>query len=179
MSYCEKADLLVGDIVVGPGNSFERWITTAGLEMDSKMGYIYVTPIDVTILPPHQSALLKMICAKLASGRMLMAMAQGGEDTSVHAYALLLVRQATEELMLIANGEVDLTAPRVDEDGAPVDTVDDPTVDDPYARIPTGSWADDFAATTVFEHNYFGGGVTPPDPWVPSDNVPRRPPFVP
>lgn len=176
-AYCEASDLLLGDIVVG-GTSAERWISTAADEMDAKIGYIYVTPVNVTTLPPHQAKLLKNINAKLASGRCLMAAAQGSEDNGVHAYALLLVREATEDLMLIANGEADLTAPRVDEDGAPVDTIEDPTVDDPYARIPTGRSADEYSAITVFEHSFFDGSASPADPWVPSDGITRRPPYT-
>ena len=151
-------------------NQKARFIQAAADEMDAKLGFVYATPIDVSLLPVNQAKLLKTINAKLASGRMIMANALGGQDATVNAYAMYLVKEAEVDLMSIANGQVDLKAPEVDASSDPVGVIEDPTVADPYARIPSGWNPDATSAVTAFEKNFMGGSY-PGFLWTPDTNI--------
>jgi len=111
MAYSTEDDLLVGDLALSPILDKEKFVTEAAEEIDSKLGFIYALPLPVA-LPNYQKLLLKGINNKLASGRLIMAVAIGGEDSTVHAYAARLVNEATQELLAIANGLVELDADR-------------------------------------------------------------------
>ena len=149
--------------------SKEKFIDFAAGDMDSKLGYRYVTPIDTTALPVHQLQLLMSINAKLATGRLIMATAVGGEDTAVHQYALYLVKEAEMDLMSIANGQVDLVAVEVDEDGNTLPGIDNPTIADPFARTPTAWNPDSVSAQTEFEKSFFTD--EPKRLWDPATNI--------
>lgn len=95
----------------------DKWITSAADTIDGKLGYIYELPFILTgsgALPGYQILVLKEINAKLASGRLILAQDVGGEDSTLHAYGLYLVKEATDELMALANGLVWLDAPKTD-----------------------------------------------------------------
>lgn len=123
MAYSEVSDLLLGDTIVGGGVSKQQFVDAAADEIDSKIGWLYVTPIAVDgdnysnpvipALPRHEALLLKGINNKLASGRLIMTLDIAGEGTTLHAYGARLVKEAMDELHLIANGSVDLSAPRL------------------------------------------------------------------
>lgn len=91
-------------------------VQEAADEMDSRLGFLYKLPLrppaGALALPDYQVLLLKQINNKLASGRLIMQVAIAGEDRSLHAYGLRLVTEATNDLMLLANGEVSLSAVR-------------------------------------------------------------------
>ncbi len=110
MSYCETTDLIVGDIG-GLDGLKASFITAAENEMDSMLGFVYELPLSG--VSTHVTLLLKTICLKLASGRLLMAQAAGSEDTVVHAYGKSLVEEALRDLYAIRNGQIDLGAPKV------------------------------------------------------------------
>jgi len=170
MAYCEEADLLVQDgMAVAPGEK-AKFIKNACEEMDSKLGYRYVVPVDLPGIPQNQQFLLKDIAIKLATGRFIMAMALHGQSESLHQYALYLIKEAEMNLMAIANGNIDLNAPRVDSSGEGVGIVEPPEVADPFARIPTGWNPDQTSAVTIFEKNFMTGD---PEPffWVPDENI--------
>lgn len=169
MAYCGETDLLLSEATVTSLGEKARFIKSAAGEIDGKLGYIYATPIDTAGLPPHQAQLLLSINAKLASGRLMMAAAFGSQDTNVNAYALYLVKEAEMDLMSIANGQVDLTAPKVDPAGDPIGTIEDPAIVDPYARIPSGWNPDQVSAVTIFEQRFLGGGSD--DLWIPGENI--------
>lgn len=114
MAYSAESDLLTGDMMISARVSKAKFINDAADEIDAKIGWIYETPIPVADLPRHQALLLKQINNKLASGRLILTLDIAGEQNSLHAYGYRLVREATEELNLIANGVVDLDAPRLD-----------------------------------------------------------------
>lgn len=125
-AYCKVEDLLLGDVTVGGNVNRQLYVDQAADEMDSKLGWIYVTPIDVDgeaagpggtppavpVLPRHERLLLKSINAKIATGRLIMAVSINEEGSAVHAYALRLLKEGNDELLMIANGHVLLTAPR-------------------------------------------------------------------
>ena len=46
-AYSAVTDLLVGDITLGSTVNAEKYVQDAADEMDSKLGFIYETPIDL------------------------------------------------------------------------------------------------------------------------------------
>lgn len=126
MAYCQVEDLLLGDVTVGGSINRQLYVDQAAEEMDSKLGWIYKTPIDLdgatanpptipeTIppLPRHEALLLKTINAKIATARLIMAVSINEEGNAVHAYALRLLKEGNDELIMLANGTILLSAPR-------------------------------------------------------------------
>lgn len=170
MAYCEQIDLLVDQNMYADPTEKDRFIKFAAESMDSKLGYVYVTPIVTTSLPPNQVSLLRTINAQLATGRLIMSRSVASQDSQVNAYAMYLIRQAETDLMAIANGAVDLLLPRVDASGAPVGTVVAPTLNDALARTPSGWNPDAYSAVTMFEKNIMSGSEESLA-WVPGDNI--------
>lgn len=107
--YSDVTDLLTGNI---PAVNPEKYVNDAADEIDSKIGHIYQTPVDVseqsTATRPARLA-LKRISNFLASGRLMMAAAAGSQRQEVHAYANQLVAEATKALDAIASGDAVLT----------------------------------------------------------------------
>jgi hypothetical protein len=170
MAYCEETDLLISsDIMLPSVLSKSKFIQFAADDMDAKLGYVYIVPITTASLPAHQKSLLRSINAKLATGRLIMAAAVGGEDTAVHQYALYLIKEAEMDLMSIANGQVDLQAPAVDSSGNPLPPMDDPLSNDSFARTPGGWNPDRTSAVTAFEKSVFG--FNDPISWDPATNI--------
>lgn len=116
-AYCTTDDLLLGDLVVGRSVSPETYVNAAADEMNSKLGFIYKVPIEpnssydppFTVLATHEKLLLKDINVKLASGRLILAQAQGSEDGQEHAYGASLIRDALNSLYLLTSREVILS----------------------------------------------------------------------
>lgn len=168
--YCNETDLLIDHQMFTDPNEKDRYVKFAADSMDSKLGYIYVVPIVVSGLPPHQATLLKTINAQLATGRLIMSRASAHQESQVHAYALYLIRQAEMDLMAIANGAVDLSAPRVNAEGDILGTLNDPSTSDTLARTPSGWNPDAVSAVTAFEKNVMSGS-SESEFWVPGDNI--------
>lgn len=110
MAYCTKDDLLTGDIPLagkyGDGTSF---VDFAADEIDSQIGHIYVTPVELDPLEPGNRPallLLKKINILLASGRIILDMAAGGEDRELQAYGNSMLREALGLLNQITNGTI-------------------------------------------------------------------------
>lgn len=159
MAYSEPDDLLLGDLVVPATIDKGKVVASAAEEIDSKLGFVYALPLrfqtdpppdpdDWTGLPIHQQLLLKQMNNKLASGRLILMLDLAGEDTSLHAYGLRLVTEATNEMMMIANGTVDLDAVRL----APLDSHPD--------RAPVVSNHDEESAVEMFEYATMRPGET-------------------
>lgn len=117
MAYSEVADLLIGDLVLGAGVDPQKYIDLAAEQIDAKIGWVYELPLHPAggvgtwqDLPEHEQLLLKGINNGLASGSLLIALDQGGEQTTVHAYGLWLIQQAQADLMYLANGEIQISA---------------------------------------------------------------------
>lgn len=117
--YCGLTDLLKGDLdlprYMGDGSQF---VNMAAEDIDSHLGHIYVTPIEVLDIPRNRPTklMLKRINRLLASGRMVLDLATAGESTDLHAYGRSLVKEAMDLLEKIASGEIVLAgASRIDE----------------------------------------------------------------
>ncbi len=117
MAYSLTSDLLVGNVPLPSYVDKQKFVDDAANEIDSKIGYIYTTPVDVSDSGPVSRPariLIKRISNYLASGRLLMTVDVTEEKNSVHAYAARLIREATDALTLIARDSITLDgAPRV------------------------------------------------------------------
>lgn len=145
MAYCEESDLMTGDLTIGPRVDKPSYIDGAADEMDVILGILYETPISVGGLSDSSAKLLKKINRFMASGRLIMALAAGGEDSELHAYGWSLVQQAQADLHCIANGSLKLEGATA-KDGAL------------GARGPSIVNRDNESATEVFEQFVYREG---------------------
>lgn len=105
MAYCEVSDLLIGDIPTSVSLDPQKYVNDAADEIDSKIGFIYKTPIDITgasAAPRPVVLLLKRLNSHLASGRLIMAATILIEDKQLNAYGKNLVADAELSLTAIA-----------------------------------------------------------------------------
>jgi hypothetical protein len=109
--YTDADALLLGDIPLPQYLDAAGYISDATDEIDSHIGFVYQTPVDVsdtsTVVRPAR-LLLRRICTMLASGRILLAISTPTEDTQANAYGLYLVKEATDALHKIAEGQITL-----------------------------------------------------------------------
>jgi hypothetical protein len=119
MAYCKEQDLLIGDVTLSPVLSRLSYIRDAADEMDARIGFVYLLPLPLTLLQPHAITMLKMINARLASGRLLMSIAAPAEDDGVHRYGEWLIKSAYEDLYNICNRSIDLVGATPVSDPSP------------------------------------------------------------
>ena len=110
MPYSEPSDLLVGDMPLPRGMKPQSYVDDAADEIDSTIGFIYETPVDIatdttTVARPVR-LLLKRLNNLLASGRLIQAMTVGGQRQELHAYGASLVNQALDVLKQIQAGDL-------------------------------------------------------------------------
>lgn len=106
MPYSTVDDLLLGDMPLGSKVDPIRFVQDAADEIDSVLGFRYVTPIDIADTAStarHVKLLLKRINNHLASGRLILAVDVGGEDSVLHAYGVSLIQEAIAWLTQIVN----------------------------------------------------------------------------
>lgn len=116
MPYSDDADLLTGNVPLPSYLNSDKFVSDAADEIDSKIGFLYVTPVVVSEVIPEKrptALLLKRINNHLASGRLLLAAAAAGEDRALHAYGASLVSEANAALESIACGEIKLDADKL------------------------------------------------------------------
>lgn len=121
-TYSTVDDLLTGDILISQKVDKAKFVQEAADEIDSKLGFLYELPLapaqpvpapqTPVPLEEHELLLLKGINNKLASGRLILTLDIAGEQTVLHAYGLRLITEAMNDLMLVANGQVLLSAVR-------------------------------------------------------------------
>jgi hypothetical protein len=115
--YSFADEMLLGDMPLGSASNAEKYVDDAANEIDSVIGQLYETPVDMSESGPvarHSRLLLQRIANHLASGRFIMAQAVGGEGTRLHAYGRNLVVGAERALAQLASGDLVLVgAPRV------------------------------------------------------------------
>ena len=108
-AYCTTADLLIGDIPTSAGLDPAKYVQDAADEIDSKIGFVYQTPIPVGPsdgTPRPVVLLLKRINAHLASGRLILAATIPAESERLNAYGRSLVRESEEAIQAIASGQI-------------------------------------------------------------------------
>lgn len=95
-TYSTVSDLMIGDVRLGPQyGDGTRFVEMAADDIDSQLGHVYVTPFVIPDIPENRPSilLLKRINNCLASGRLIMDMALGGEDVNLNAYGLKLYNE--------------------------------------------------------------------------------------
>jgi hypothetical protein len=120
-AYSAPGDLLLGGIPLPSYLDSEKIVQDAADEIDSKIGYVYTTPIDVSAtsdLTRPAKLLLKRINNFLATGRLILQVASPEEDRNLHAYGWSLVKEATAALDAIASGEITLEGAPLEEGAA-------------------------------------------------------------
>jgi hypothetical protein len=109
VAYAETEDLLTGNIPTPGYLDPAKFVDDAADEIDSVIGFVYETPIDVSDASPvvrPARLLIKRINVFLATGRLLMAAASASEDSNLHAYALKMVNDGLGALEAIRSGEI-------------------------------------------------------------------------
>lgn len=137
MPYSESTDLLTGQIPLPAYVDTQAYISNAADEIDAIIGMTYVTPVNLQETPENRASILVLKKANnfLASGRIIMAVDAGGQDSELHKYGQYLVREAEKIVRSIAegqfilvgatrlNGEAGGSAPTIDN-ADPVSIVD-------------------------------------------------------
>lgn len=139
MAYSAKEDLLTGDIpLAGKYGDGTPFVNLAADEIDAQIGHLYVTPIVLEDVPANRPArlLLKKINNLLASGRIILDMAAGGEDDRLHAYGASMMKEAIDLLNAITKGQIVLTgAPLLQEAANDLNTAVSIKNEDPYSLV--------------------------------------------
>lgn len=115
--YCVPSDLLVGDLLGIDDTDKQSFIDRAASEMHAYLGTRYAVPlVGKSRLPwsgnvsAHEAELLKIINAKIASGRLILQKFAADEESNQHAYGASLLREGKNDLMQIVNGTIELTS---------------------------------------------------------------------
>lgn len=126
MAYCDVTDLKLGNIPIPAYLDAQKEVNDAADEIDSKIGFRYITPVNVTVgsaTVRPAVLLLKRINVSLATGRLLLAIASPEEGNQLHAYAWSLIKEATAALEMISCGDVVLDGvPHFNTDDEPAST---------------------------------------------------------
>ena len=115
MAYCTVADLLIGDIPTSAALDPVKYVNDAADEIDSKIGFVYETPIPNTV-PRPVVLLLKRLNSHLASGRLILAATISVEDVRLNAYGQSLVDEVELALQKIVGGELLLAGADINTD---------------------------------------------------------------
>lgn len=111
MAYSEVGDLLIGNVPTPTYISPDTYIANAAEEIDAAIGTLYVTPVQISDAPDTRPTklILKKANNMLASGRIIMSMDAGGQDSDLHKYGRYLVSEAEKIVQAIVSGAVYLT----------------------------------------------------------------------
>lgn len=169
MAYCEKDDLLTGDIpLAGKYGDGTKFVELAADEIDAQIGHIYETPIEIAVEghPENRPSqlLLKKINTLLASGRIVLDMAAGGEDDRLHAYGASMVKEALGLLDLLTKQAIVLTgADKIESVDDDPNTAVSLIQEDPYSLVE--GFYTRYGRTTVIP-----ASLIPPSPMRPYDD---------
>lgn len=108
-TYSGVDDVKIGNIPLPRHISKEALVQDAADEIDSVIGFVYSTPVDMAEDGPTTRParlLLKRISTHLVNGRLILESAAAQEDTQLHAYGLRLVTEAQASLAAIASREI-------------------------------------------------------------------------
>jgi hypothetical protein len=121
VAYCKVEDLLVGSTALPKGMEPQAYVDGAADEIDMRIGFTYVTPVDISETSPVERPvrlILKTLNVHLATGRLCLAMAKNAQRTDLEPYGASLVRDALAMIGQIERGEITLIgAVRVVQDG--------------------------------------------------------------
>ena len=175
MAYCVKTDLLTGDIpLAAKYGDGQGMVNLAADEIDAEIGHSYKTPVDFDALEVDEAStaavrpsklLLKKINQLLASGRILMDQAAGGEDRALQAYGKSMWKEATDLLEAICSGKIQLQVPMIGDDS------DTPVENSKLSLVN----ADGYSLVQTFYDRYSTPLYPVPPPSVPGLIPPARP----
>lgn len=168
VAYCETTDLLLGQIPTPAGLDLSKIVQDATDEIDSRIGMLYATPVDLgsVEIPRPVKLLLKRLNVFIASGRLIMAVTSNTEDDRLHAYGLSLVNDALDALKEIAAGKLILDGVPPIEGTEPVVSVplifnEDPesSVEAFYNRIANPSYVYGFQISQAYGSSDSENGI--------------------
>lgn len=110
MAYAVLGDLSWGGNMTAPTDA-THWLDAGADEIDSKIGFVYATPVVLSEAIPAQrpgALLLKKINSWLAMGRAILAASTGNSDDQLHQLGEYYVREALAALDAIASGQITL-----------------------------------------------------------------------
>lgn len=109
-TYSEIRDLLLGELSAPENEKTIKYVQDATDEVDSKLGFLYVTPIVIDPNGEFRASvlLLKRIANYLASGRLILANAASREEQFLNAYGESLLKEALLALDALASGTMPL-----------------------------------------------------------------------
>lgn len=139
MAYSLPTDLLIGGLAVSSKIDKQVYVDAAADEIDIVLGLRYETPVDVNDLDDSSFKLLKKINNYLATGRLIMALSINGQEDTLNAYAMEMVRVAINDLEMLRMGAVELVGATY-KDGASGNN-----------KAPTIINQDESSAISVFE----------------------------
>jgi hypothetical protein len=111
VAYCKVEDLLVGSTALPKGMEPQAYVDGAADEIDMRIGFTYVTPVDISETSPVERPvrlILKTLNVHLATGRLCLAMAKNAQRTDLEPYGASLVRDALAMIGQIERGEITL-----------------------------------------------------------------------
>ena len=109
-TYSSIEDLLLGELSPPDNKITGKYVQDATDEIDSKLGFLYVTPIAIDPNSEFRASylLLKRIANYLASGRLILANAASREEQFLNAYGESLVKEALLALNELSSGTMPL-----------------------------------------------------------------------
>lgn len=173
--YSDPEDVLVGtDLALPADDTIDRFVRDAAMEIDSRLGFKYVTPLkftrivngsvtyvvegDKTTYTPSY-LLIKRLSNLIASGRYIMAAAGPEEQNGIHQYGNKLLRDAEAILSQITSNRAELELEEL-----PVET--DET---PYGLLvrnrESQSFVQRFEDQPMNYHNPYVGAESTPQPY--------------
>lgn len=121
-AYCATEDLRVGDIPAPMGRTAEQYIKGAAEEIDAALGHLYVTPFVIDDTEPKNRPtilFLKKVNWLLASARYVLDAAVAGEQATLNAYGLGMLKEATAMLKTVIGEELVLTGAEMIDNSDP------------------------------------------------------------
>jgi len=119
----------------------QHWLDAGADEIDSKIGFVYATPVVLSDAIPEQRPgylLLKKINSWLAMGRCILAASTGNSDDQLHQLGEYYVREALSALDAIANGQITLVG------ATPVNEQEDKSTGPMIANVDDASLVESF-----------------------------------
>ena len=133
-AYCTPNDLLLSaNLPVPVGFDKQKFVQDAADEIDTSIGSLYKTPVSFDTAEDQETyavtiTFLKQLNARLATGRLIMALDATGQDQQLHAYGLFLLKEVQSILAQIKDRDIVL-------EGAPINPRDPSVYDEPGPRV--------------------------------------------
>lgn len=133
-AYCTDGDLLLsGNLPVPAGFDKMKFVQDAADEINVAIGSLYKTPVVFATAEDQELyadtiTFLKQLNARLATGRLIMALDASGQNQQLHAYGLFLLKEVKGFLQEIKDRDIVL-------EGAPVNDRDPHAYDAPGPAV--------------------------------------------